>query len=82
MRYYKQISGDYILAIGTGRGGVEITEDEYNTILDVIRNKPQRGETTDYRLRTDLAWEEYEVPPIPDNPSAEEIVGILTGEEE
>lgn len=63
MRYYKNINNGYILAIGTGGGGTEITEDEYGEIMTVIRNKPQRTETTDYRLRTDLTWEQIEVEP-------------------
>lgn len=67
MRYYKQIENGYILAIGTGNGGTEITESEYNEILAVIQSKPPRTETTDYRLKTDLTWEEYEIdPPDPD----------------
>ena len=39
MRYYKQVSDGYILAIGTGAGGVEITEAEYNTLLSEICEK-------------------------------------------
>lgn len=81
MRYYKNIDNGYILAIGTGGGGVEITEQEYDTIMSVIHNKPARTETTDYHLKTDLTWEEYER--IPEEPSddidAEEALDILTG---
>lgn len=65
MRYYKSIENGYITAIGTGGGGVEITESEYNTILSVIHNKPHRTGTTDYHLKTDLTWEEYEREPEP-----------------
>lgn len=64
MRYYKQISDDYILSIGTGIGGIEITESEYNEIMEVIRNRPS-AEGKGYRLRTDLTWEEYDLPPEP-----------------
>ena len=39
MRYYKQLSDSHIIAIGTGPGGVEITEDEYNRLLAEIREK-------------------------------------------
>lgn len=39
MRYYKLIENNYILAIGTGPGGVEITEAEYNALLTEIREK-------------------------------------------
>ena len=60
MRYYKQIEGNYITAIGTGGGGTEITEREYNDIMAIIQQKPQRTEIADYRLKTDLTWEQYE----------------------
>jgi hypothetical protein len=32
MRYYKNIENSYILAIGTGGGGTEITEAEYASV--------------------------------------------------
>lgn len=40
MRYFakRNESGD-LLAIGTGPGGVEISEQEYNSLLDMIREK-------------------------------------------
>ena len=40
-RYYKQTDGMYILAVGVGAGGTEITESEYNTLLAEIRSKAQ-----------------------------------------
>lgn len=82
MRYYKQTDSDYILAVGTGNGGTEITESEYDEISIAIHNKPARTETTDYRLKTDLTWEEYEHDPDPEpEPDAEEILDILLGGE-
>lgn len=39
MRYYKQVFDNYIIAIGTGIGGTEITEAEYNALLSEIREK-------------------------------------------
>jgi len=40
MRYYAQYSEDSrLIAIGTGYGGTEITEAEYNTLLTMIREK-------------------------------------------
>lgn len=40
MRYYVQYDeSDKLLSIGTGPGGVEITESEYNTLLSEIREK-------------------------------------------
>ena len=81
MRYYKDIQNGFIVAIGTGGGGVEITETEYESILAAIQSKPARTETTDYHLREDLTWEEYEriEPPDETEPSAEEVVDILLG---
>ena len=64
MRCYKQISDGYILAVGTGSGGTEITEAEYDRILAVIRTKPARTGATDYRLKADLTWEAYEFVPV------------------
>lgn len=39
MRYYKQVSDESLIAIGTGIGGTEITEAEYNALLAEIREK-------------------------------------------
>lgn len=39
MRYYKQTANNCIIAIGTGPGGTEITEAEYNALLSEIREK-------------------------------------------
>ena len=40
MRYYAQYNeNNTLVAIGTGPGGVEITEEEYNRLLTEIREK-------------------------------------------
>ena len=40
MRYYAQCNSENkLIAIGTGPGGVEITEEEYNRLLTEIREK-------------------------------------------
>lgn len=83
MRYWKKINDGIIVTVGTGNGGEEITESEYNEILSVIRNKPAATGTTCYRLKTDLTWEAYEVEPPEEDPeeevTAEEIAAILLG---
>lgn len=81
MRYYKQTDSGYIIAIGTGLGGTEITEDEYNTILSAIRAKPKAVGTTDYRLRDDLTWEAYEIEPVTEDTELtdDEALEILMG---
>ena len=82
MRYNKQTSNNYILAIGTGYGGTEITEAEYNEIMAIIQNRPI-AEGKGYRLKADLTWEEYDLPPVvvsdDDELSAEEALDILLG---
>lgn len=39
MRHYKMLNDGYLVAIGTGAGGEEITESEYKTLLTEIREK-------------------------------------------
>ena len=63
MRYYAQYNDTgKLIAIGTGLGGVEITEAEYNAILSEIRekaalvNKLYSGEITIADVPTD--WQE------------------------
>lgn len=62
MRYYKQVSDGLLLAIGTGQGGTEITEAEYNALLSEIRekaafvNKLYSGEITIDEVPAD--WQE------------------------
>lgn len=84
MRYYKLIDNGYILGIGTGGGGTEITEAEYNEIMEVIQNKPPRTETADYHLKTDLTWEAYDRPPDPEDEEIDdsEALNIIMGREE
>lgn len=72
MRYNKYISGDEIIAIGTGVGGTEITETEYNDIMAIIQNRPS-ADGKGYRLKTDLTWEEYDLPPEPEPSDADEL---------
>lgn len=39
MRYYAENDGDTIIAVGTGFGGTEITEDDYKAVLAEIEEK-------------------------------------------
>ena len=83
MRYFKSLSDGYIYAIGTGSGGIEITEAEYNEIMAIIQNRPI-AEGKSYRLKADLTWEAYDLPPEPepsdeDEISTDEALNILLG---
>lgn len=60
---YKIIEDGYIVGIGENIGGEEITEEEYEEIMNVINNK-QRQEGKGYKLKEDLTWEEYDLPVI------------------
>lgn len=80
MKYYKYISDGYILGVGTGSGGTEITEEEYNAILTTIRNRPTPPEGKGLRLKADLTWEVYDLPePEPEEVTGEDVLDALEG---
>ena len=70
--YFKQLQNNYIIAIGTGAGGTEITKAEYYEIMAIIQNRPV-AEGKGYRLKTDLTWEEYDLPPEPEPSDEDEL---------
>ena len=84
MRYYAQYNDSgKLIAIGTGLGGTEITETEYNDIMAIIQSCP-KVEGKGYRLKSDLTWEEYDLPPVTepsddDELSDAEALNILLG---
>lgn len=73
--FYKYINDKYIIGVGTGSGGEEITEQEYNALLDKINNRPEAPEGYSYRLTTAMEWELAEIPKI-EPTSEEEIIEI------
>jgi hypothetical protein len=80
MRYYKVIEDGYIVAIGTGADGEEITKEEYDEIMSIIRNKPTAESGYDYKLKEDLTWELVEVPevePTDDEISGDELLNMI-----
>ena len=82
-KFYKNIDGDYITAIGTGLGDVEITQEEYDNILSIIRSRPTPEAGYDYKLCIDLTWELFELPPAPEDPEISDVEAldiILGGE--
>ena len=83
MRFYKIVEDGYIPAFGIGSGGVEITIEEYTTLNTLLKNSPEPPEGYDYRLREDLTWEEYELPPVEpvdeEEISDSEALEIITG---
>ena len=83
MRYYKQIQDGYLLCIGTGNGGEEITQEEYDSLLAHIKARPIPEDGYDYRLKEDLTWELYELPPVDNDVeiSDTEALNIILGGE-
>ncbi len=83
MRYFKLIQNGYVLSIGEGYDGVEISEDEYNEIMAVIKARPEAEKGFDYLLKEDLTWEMIEVPIIEpsddDEISDAEALAIIQG---
>ena len=65
--YQLNIDNGYIVSIVKGATNGNITEAEYNAIMEVIANKPIPDDRFDYRLREDLTWELYELPPVDTN---------------
>ncbi len=83
MRFYKHTLNGYIISVGTGAGGEEITESEYNGIMTAIQNRPEATEVTDYQLKTDLTWEPFEIEPVEvDDIDDTEALNIILGEAE
>lgn len=63
------------------RDKTEITAEQYNEILTMLRNRPNAPEGYGYRLTDDLQWELYELTPVEveEDPelSAEEALDII-----
>ena len=72
--FYKYINDKYIIGVGIGTDGEEITEQEYNAILGKINNRPEAPEGYSYRLTTAMEWELCEVPKI--EPTIEDFIEI------
>lgn len=81
MRYYKVINDGYLDLVGTGFGGTEISEDEYNAIIEIVKTCPTAPDGYAYRLKTDITWELYELPIVEEELTAEEALAIILGGE-
>jgi hypothetical protein len=79
--YYKIITDGYIMVVGTGNGGISITKEEYDFLISHIHNRPEAPEGYGYRLKEDLTWELYELPPVPedDEISSDELMDMIEG---
>lgn len=78
--WYKEIENGHIICVGTGMNFTQITVEEYNTIMSVIRSRPVPPDGYDYVLKTDLTWELVELPPMPETePTTDEVIDYLFG---
>ena len=84
MIYFEKDSNGYIISFGMADREVAtvITEERYNAIKSTVSEK-HSAEGKGYRLKTDLTWEEYDLPdPVEEEPTSEELFDIITGEAE
>lgn len=85
MNYHIITENGYIkrIELSNCSSGQNITESEYNEIMAIIQNRPT-AEGKGYRLKADLTWEEYDLPPEPepsdeDELSNDEALNIILG---
>lgn len=74
--YYKFVQNGYIIGVGVGAGGEEISEAEYNKLLDIIANRPEAPEGYCYALKDICEWELQKLPPSEQNEEVEEEISI------
>ena len=82
--YYKTVENGYIMnVVKSDRPlqATEITAGEYSMIMDLVHNIPSAPDGHGYKLKNNLTWELYELPPIPedDEISDLEALNIITG---
>jgi hypothetical protein len=81
MTHSKEIENGYIIGAWSGLDrGEEISEEEYQTIYNVLTNPPERKDGYYYKLKTDLTWEEikdeYEAEPTEEDDTAAMLVDM------
>lgn len=57
--------------------GKEITAEEYEEIMEMLKNPPEAPEGYEYTLNENLEWELYELPVIDEEPTAEDYETAL-----
>lgn len=62
MRLYKVVKDGYVLGVAQTDGNGNISEAEYSTLTEIIRNMPTAPDGYQYRLTTSLEWELSEIP--------------------
>ena len=83
MKYYKEVTDNIIIGLykSDNLSLTEITEEEYNTILSVIQNKPEDTETIIYKLNAEtLEYEPYDRPEEPTPTETDPVVDSIISE--
>ena len=62
----------YIISIMRGAKESNISDAEYQAIMDKMNRKPTPPDGYDYRLTVDLEWEMFELPKETDEPEPDE----------
>lgn len=62
----------YIISIMHGATEGNISDAEYQAIMDKVNRKPTPPDGYDYRLTVDLEWEMFELPKETDEPEPDE----------
>ena len=65
------INNGYIISIMHGAEEGNISDAEYQVIMDRVNRKPTPPDGYDYRLTVDLEWEMFELPGVTDEPETE-----------
>ena len=60
MKYFKNIIDGYIVSVSTQQGQTEISQEEYNNIISIIKTVSHE-EGYEYKLRDDLIWEKTKI---------------------
>lgn len=66
------INDGYIVSIMHGAKEGNISDAEYQAIMDKVSQKPTPPDGCDYRLTVDLEWEMFELPKETDEPETDE----------
>ena len=71
MKYFKNIENGYIVSVSTMHGQTEISKEEYENILQVIRTIPKAPQGFEYKLTKSLTLRMCQLP-------QEEIIAEVT----
>lgn len=83
--YYKSIENNILIAVGTSSvvsaPNIGISKAEYDSILDIVRNKPEDTDTIIYKLHADtLEYVAYDRPKEPVIEPTDPVVDSIISE--